>query len=323
MNVKEDVVEELHRPARKNFKRRRVVLRGLNDLLQADLVEMLPYAKMNRGYRYILVVINTFSKYVWAIPVKRKTGGDVTSAMRTVLTSLKVSPNNLQTDMGKEFYNKEFQNLMKEYNINHYSSYSSLKSSIVERCNRTLKSMMWKQFSLQGSYKWLDLLPKLVKQYNLKRHKTIGLAPIQVNQRNAKRLLQTVYSHTKTVDPKKPKFRVGQKVRISKYRAAFSKGYTPNWSNEIFKIVKVRITNPTTYIIEDDKGQKIQGGFYEYELQKTKHDDVYLVEKVLRKKGNEVFVKWLGLDKEHNSWIPKKNIVYRGKGLGKGGNHVL
>lgn len=308
-SIKEEVVDELHKPARKHFKRRRVIIKGLNDLLQADLVEMIPYAKINKGYRYILVVINAFSKYVWAYPVKRKTGPAVTDAMRKVLEPLKTTPTNLQTDMGKEFYNREFQNLMHQFNINHYSSYSNLKSSIVERCNRTLKNMMWKQFSLQGSYKWLDLLPKIVQKYNSTKHSTIGVKPKDVTKRNAGEILKRVYSHTKTIDPKKLKFTVGDRVRISKYRSAFTKGYTPNWSNEIFKIAKVRLTNPATYILEDDSRQEIKGAFYEFELQKTKHPDTFLVEKVVRKKGDKLLVKWLGLDNRHNSWISKTDFL--------------
>lgn len=309
MGIKEEVVEELHKPARKNFKRRRVIIKGLNDLFQADLVEMIPYARMNKGYRYILVVINAFSKYVWAYPIKRKSSEAVAEAMKKLLSSIKVTPKNLQTDMGKEFYNKEFQNLMTKFDINHYSSYSNLKSSIVERCNRTLKNMMWKQFSLQGSYKWLDLLPKIVKRYNSTKHSTTGYRPDAVNKSNARDILERAFSHTKTVDPKPQKFHLGDHVRISKYRAAFAKGYTPSWSNEIFKIAKVRLTNPTTYILEDDTRQHIKGAFYEYELQKTKHPDTFLVEKVIRKKGNQLFVKWLGFDNTHNSWIPNTALV--------------
>lgn len=309
MNVKQKVVDELHKPARKNFKRRRVIIKGLNDLFQADLVEMIPYANDNKGYRYILVVINAFSKYVWAYPVKRKTGQAVTDAMKKVLSSLKTTPNHMQTDMGKEFYNKEFQELMRKFNINHYSTFSNLKSSIVERCNRTLKNIMWKQFSMQGSYKWLQLLPKIVNQYNSKKHRTTGFKPKDVNASNARQILQNAYSHPKTVDPKKQKFAVGDHVRISKYRAAFSKGYTPTWSNEIFTIVKVRLTNPTTYILQDETREEIKGGFYEFELQKTKHPDTFLVEKVIRKKGDQLLVKWLGFDSKHNSWISKNDIL--------------
>lgn len=307
-SVKTEVVNELHRPARKNYKRRRVILKGLYDLFQADLVEMIPYSKFNRGYRYILIVINAFSKYVWAYPLKTKTGSDVTNAMKELLLSLKNTPKNLQTDMGKEFYNKQFGNLMKTFNINHYSSYSNIKSSIVERVNRTLKNIMWKEFSLKGSYKWLDLIAEVVQRYNTTKHRTTGFKPVDVNRKNEKIILGTAYNYIKTVDPKIRKFKNKDHVRISKHREAFTKGYTPNWSTEIFTIAKVKLTNPTTYILKDSRNQEIMGGFYEQELQKVKHPDIYLVEKVLKRRGQKVFVKWLGLDNTHNSWISKNNI---------------
>lgn len=309
MSVKRQIVEELHRPARKNFKRRRVVLKGLNDLFQADLVEMIPYAKSNKGFRYILVVIDAFSKYVWAYPVKRKTGKSVAEAMKKVFLSSKGTPKNLQTDMGKEFYNSEFKTLMDKFTINHYSTYSNMKSSIVERVNRTLKNMMWKEFSMQGSYKWLQLLPNIVKQYNSTKHRTTGYKPIEVNRHNEKKILNNAYNYLKTVDVKKAKFKLGDYVRISKHRSAFSKGYTPTWSNEIFTISSINLTNPRTYNLEDEKKEEIKGGFYEQELQKAKYPDIYLVEKILKRQGDKVLVKWLNFDSSHNSWISKSNIA--------------
>lgn len=308
MSVKEDIVNELHKPARRVFKRRRVIVKHLNDLLQADLVEMQPYAKINKGNRYILVVINVFSKYVWALPVKSKTGKDVAAAMGQILGSLKTTPKNIQTDRGREFFCKEFDKLMKQYKIKHYSTFSNVKASIVERVNRTLKNKMWRKFSMQGNYKWLDILPEIVNNYNNTKHSTINIEPNKVNKRNERKILKMAFSHAKTLDPKFPKFRKGDYVRISKHREAFSKGYTPNWSNEIFRIKTIKMTNPTTYLLQDENSQDILGGFYEQELQKVQHHDAYLVEKILRKKGNKVFVKWLGLDSKHNSWLNKKDV---------------
>lgn len=308
-NVKKQVVEELHKPARKHFPRRRVIVKGLNDLWQADLVEMLPYAGINKGFKYILVVINVFSKYAWCQAVKNKSAKEVTLAMKTILSQCKHKPQNLQTDMGKEFFNKDFKQLMNKWKINHYSSYSNLKASVVERLNRTLKEKMWKNFSLQGNYKWLNILQDVVSQYNATIHRTIDMKPKDVIRKHEKYLLQHVYSHLKMVDPKKPKFRIHDKVRISKHRELFSKGYTPNWSNEIFEVVQVNRTNPTTYILKDHEGFLIQGGFYEYELQKVKYPDIYLVEKVLNKKGNKLYIKWLGLPNKFNSWILKNQVL--------------
>lgn len=308
-DIKKEIVNEIHKPVRRYFKRRRVIVKGLNDLLQADLIEMIPYAKINQGYKYILVVINVFSKFVWCEPVKNKSGNEIARAMKRILSNIKLLPKNLQTDMGKEFYNKEFKELMDKWKINHYSSYTHLKASVVERVNRTLKNKMWKLFSLQGNYKWLNLLPDIVAEYNGTKHRKIGMKPKDVKKKDEKHLLQTVYSHLKMVDPRKQKFKVNDYVRISKYREVFSKGYTPNWSNENFKIIKVHQSNPRTYLLEDQDGNEIQGGFYEQELQKVKHPDIYLVEKILRKKGDKLYVKWLGLNNKFNSWICKNQIL--------------
>lgn len=307
-NVKREVIQEIHRPARKNFKRRHVIVKSIKDLMQADLVEMQKFSKINKGFRYILVLINVFSKYLWAFPLKSKTGKEVANVIENVFKVKKNVVKNLQTDMGKEFYNSDFKKLMVKYNINHYSTYSVKKASVVERVNRTLKNMMWEEFSYQGNYKWLAILPELVKKYNQKIHRTIGMKPAEVNSRNEKEILETAYTHKKIRDPKFEKFKLGDFVRISKYREAFDKGYTPNWSNEIFKITKIQNTFPVTYILSDNKNEMVQGGFYKEDLQKVKYSDVYLVERILRRKGNRLYIKWLGLDNSQNSWINKNDF---------------
>ena len=149
--------------------------------------------KMQEISLYYVVLI--FSKYAWALPLKNKTGRSVTNAFKKILEDQ--VPKNLQTDKGKEFYNSEFQNLMKKHNINHYSTYSSLKAPIVERFNRTLKENLWKQFSLQGNYKWIKILPALIEKYNNTKHRTIGRAPSKVNKRNEKDILKNYYNRIK------------------------------------------------------------------------------------------------------------------------------
>ena len=103
------LADELHRQARRNFPRRKVIVKGLNEFWQGDLVEMQPYAKQNRGFRYLLTVIDVWSKFAWAIPVKTKTGKDVTEAFEKILKDTPTPPKLLQLDHGKEFYNKPFQ----------------------------------------------------------------------------------------------------------------------------------------------------------------------------------------------------------------------
>lgn len=307
MNKKQQIVDEIHSSARRNFTRRTTVIKSKNETLQADLVEMIPYSKENKNIRYILTVIDIFSKFAWALPIKNKTGAVVAQALENIFES-GVVPKNFHTDMGKEFFNSHVKRLMDLYKINHYSTYSTKKAAIVERFNRTLKNQMWKQFSFNGSYKWLDLLPKLVDDYNNTVHRTIGMKPIDVDVEAERRLRNTVFANKFEIR-RRPKFKVGDHVRISKYKSVFDKGYTPNWTSEIFKIRKVQHTVPYTYLLEDAEGTEILGGFYECEILKVLYPDLFLVEKIIRRKGNKVYVKWLGFDNSHNVWLDKENVL--------------
>ncbi|XP_018315637.1 uncharacterized protein [Mycetomoellerius zeteki] len=198
------LVEELHAPARRNFSRRRVIVRGYNDLWQADIVEIRPYSSYNRGRHYILTVIDVLSKYAWAVPLKSKGGSETADAIAEIIRESGRCPKNLQTDMGKEFYNADVQKILTKHNVNHYSTYSTLKAN----------------------YKWVDELPRLVSDYNARKYRTIGMRPADVTPAIAERLLGTVYSAIKIAGA--AKFKVGDSVRVSKYKTIFEKGYTPN-----------------------------------------------------------------------------------------------
>lgn len=306
---KASIVNEIHRSVRKNFPRRHVLMKDIDDLWQADLIDMQKYSKENSQYKFILAVIDTFSKYAWLYPLKNKNKENVSCVFKKLFEEGRI-PKNLQTDLGTEFYNSKFKKLMKKYNINHYSTYSTKKASIVERFIRTIKNKIYKQFSLQGNYRWKNLLYILVKQYNSTFHRTIQISPDHVNDKNKKNLLKRYRSMQISPILKNPsKLKIGDYVRISKYKGTFDKGYTPNWSTEIFKIETVQNTNPVTYLLSDFKKRPILGAFYTQELQKTTNPDIYLVEKVLKRKGNHIFVKWLGQSSEENSWIRKSDVL--------------
>ena len=177
------VVKELHKPARRRYPRRKFEMRGLNETFQADLVDMQQHSRENKGFKYLLTVIDVFLKFAWAVPVKSKSGEDITTAMKSILIQGRI-PKNLHVDQGSEFYNSNFKPLMKKYNINLYSTYSNMKASIVERFNRTLKTWMFKKFSLRGNYKWIDILPDLINKYNAKVYRTIGMKPKDVTSAN-------------------------------------------------------------------------------------------------------------------------------------------
>jgi hypothetical protein len=133
---------------------------------------------------------------------------------------------------------------------------------------------------------------------------------LKLTKAKEKQILTSIYNQIKITTPLR-KFIVGNFVRISKAKYIFNKGNTPNWTTELFKVVKIQPTNPTTYLLEDIQGNPISGAFYEEELQVTKYPDilVYLVEKILKQRGNKVFVKWLGFDNNHNSWIKKTSVL--------------
>lgn len=298
---KRDIAFELHRTARRNFTRRRVNVYGKNDLWQADLVEMIPYSTQNKGYKYILCVIDCYTKFAWAFPLKSKTGIEVSKTMSKILINR--APKLLQLDNGKEFYNLTFDTLMKKYNIKKYSTYSTMKACIVERFNRTLKEKMFREFTARGSREWVSILPMLIHNYNNSKHRTIGITPMQADKNP-----NLVVFKQRDIIKKKIKFNIGDKVRISTQKGTFTKGYIPNWSTEIFTIVKINNTLPPTFNLQDYTGQLIAGCFYSEEICKTNYANDYLVEKIIRRKGNKSLVKWLGFDESHNSWVNTKDL---------------
>ena len=170
--------EELHKPKRKNFPRRKIIVNHINEIFAADLVEMQKFAKLNKGYRYLLTYIDIFSKYSWAIPLKDKKGINVKNALQKIFKER--SPKFLWTDRGTEFYNKQVQDLLNENNIKLYStSNSEIKSSVIERFNRTFKNMMYKKFTENNNTIFYNIIDDLVNEYNNKYHSTIKMSPIE------------------------------------------------------------------------------------------------------------------------------------------------
>ena len=195
---------------------------------------------------------------------------------------------------------------LKENNINRYSTFGDHKSAVVERFNRTLKEKMWKRFTAENTRNWIDMLDRLLSEYNERVHSTIGMTPIKSSK---------IKSHEMKILDKilsKPKFKIGNKVRISRIKGLFEKGYLPNWSEAIYLIHEVKQTSPVTYILKDTADEVLVGGFYENELQKTKQE-IYRIEKVLRKKiingAEHALVKWMGYSDKFNEWIPTKNLL--------------
>ena len=255
------------------------------------------------------MVLDLFSKYGWIVPLKDKKGEIVTEAFKTIFKEGR-KPQYLWTDKGKEYYNKNMRELLEKNNITLYSTENEEKSSVCERWNRTIKTKMWKQFTVQGNTVYLDILTKILEQYNNTKHSSIKMTPVEASKKkNESTVYFNLYGDMEQLSSK-PKFRIGDKVRISKYkRKVFDKGYTPNWTQEIFLIDKIQSTNPITYRLKDLNNEEIQGSFYEPELLPAKQD-VFGIEKVIPRnyKKQQALVKWLGYSNDFNSWIPLSGL---------------
>ena len=306
----EELADELHKPVRRKFQRRQVISYGVDDIWSCDLVEMQEWSKENEGFRYMLNVVDVFSKYAWSIPMKDKTALTTLNAFKQIVESSKRKPKHIWVDQGKEFYNKYMDQWIKENNIVRYSTYGEHKSAIVERFNRTLKTNMWKRFTAENTRNWINMLDKLLLNYNNKFHSTIKMTPTEASkQKNKTQVLEnkTYLEHGN----EKPKFKVGDKVRISRVKGLFEKGYLPNWSEALYIVDTVKNTNPYTYTVRDMNGEEVLGSFYTEELQKSTQE-VFRIEKIIRKKKiNGVehgLVKWLGYNDKFNEWKPMSEI---------------
>jgi len=305
MTTLEKIADELHQPARKTFPRRKIISLFKDDLWQADLIDIQLYSKNNRGYKFILIVIDTYTKFVWVQALKNKSAKQVTQGMRNIL---KVNhPKLLQTDNGTEFYNKQFQNLMTKYNIKHYSTYSGIKAAIAERVIQTIKNRIYKKFTATGSYNWYNSISNIIHKYNNTIHRTIKCTPHEARMNTNNIKLNT--NKIKTISIQKSKYKIDDRVRISKYKHVFSKGYTPNWTTEIFTISKILPTNPVTYKLKDESNNTIHGCFYGQEIKLTNFPDTFLIERIIKRNKNKMFVKWLGLNSNYNSWIKSTDIL--------------
>lgn len=294
----------LHKPVRKNFARRRTIVGGIDQQWQADLIDLQKLKKDNDNYSYLLTVIDVLSKYAWVVPVKNKTSASIIEAFKQIFSKGRV-PSKLQTDEGKEFLNKPFQTFLKERKVGFFTSYNQdIKASVVERFNRTLKEKLWRYFTKKNTLRYLEPLPRFVRAYNRSYHRSIKTAPAEVDSFNQEDVWQNLYGH-----PKKEKlrklFKMGDRVRISKARRHFKKGYLPSWTDELFTVSRVNKTKPVTYFLKDDLGSELLGTFYQEEIQKVGDKDIFRVEAVLERRGNNFLVKWYGYPESFNSWIPK------------------
>ena len=280
----------------KKFPRNKVLTRGIDDLWQIDLTDMQNISKDNKNL-YLVTCIDVFSKFAWVTPIKNKKADNVLEAFKSIINSGIRKPNKLQSDEGTEFLNSKFKSYLDEINVGHYFVNSELKASVVERFNRTIKEKIYRYFTYKNTYNYISVLDDLVKSYNNSFHNAIKTSPANVTRDNEKKIYKTLYG---TIENENFNFRfkLGDKVRITKYKRTLEKGYTPKWTEEIFKIKRQIPRKPVVYKIEDLNRDEIEGVFYEPELQVVfkQEDEAYKIEKILKKKTEKgvkkFFVSW-------------------------------
>ena len=309
-NPNEILSKELHKPKRVNFKRRRIISNHIDHTWGIDLITIIKYAKQNENYKYILTVIDFLSKFSFCYPLKNKNSNEIINCFKDIFKKSKSKPAMIQSDEGNDFTNKLVQKFFNDNNIKWYHTFNrDIKCSICERFNRTILNKIYKNFTLNNNTIWIKDLNKLVKEYNNSYHRSIKMKPVDASKKSNENIVRKNYYFE--ITDKKPKFSIGNKVRISLLKNTFEKGYASNWSDQIYVIDDIKTSNVHYYYLKDLNGEKLDGTFYQEELLKTnmKENDLYIIEKIIKKVGNKYLVKWKGYDDSFNSYVNKNDIV--------------
>lgn len=322
--LKEQETHAIHQPPKTKFETESIVTEYPDYQWDADTLDLAQLVKYNSGFKYLLVVIDLFSRYLWVRSMKTKSAKETLSAIESILQEGRVCEI-LRTDAGTEFINKPVKEMLEKNGIMHITAYGQHKANYAERVNRTLEDRLYRYFYEKQTYKYVDIIDDIVKSYNATVHSTTKMAPDAVNQDNAAELYERVYIpilNKRAEHRPVYSFAVGDLVRLSLQRHPFSRGYQAKFTIELFKIKARLPSHPPRYKVEDLAGETVKGSFYKEELLKIKETNVdeitFKIEKVLSKrkiKGKQFsLVKWLGYPEKFNSLVPTSEIAkYKGK----------
>lgn len=303
-----------HRKVIRKFRRRKTIARGIDSIWQIDLCDLSKLSVFNRGYKFLLTVIDVFSRYAFVRPLKNKTGLEVSKAIEHIFETEKRKPNSLSSDLGTEFYNANVNLILEKRNIKLFSIHGEPKMALVERFNRTLKTKMWKYFTSHNTKKYINVLPNLVSSYNNSRHRIIGMAPSQVNEKIEKQLWIKLY-RKEFLKSIKYRFNVGDYVKIRKIKKTFEKGYVANWTTDVYIVQKRYGTNPVTYKLKDINNEDVDGSFYEKQMQlvsKPKPDITKQID-ILRSRSHngktQYYIHYKDWNSRFDQWIDKDQLI--------------
>ena len=238
-------------------------------------------SKYNKRIKYLLCAIDIFSKYACVVPLKDKKETSIVNAFQKIILEGR-KPNKIWVDQCSKFYINLLKKFLKINNIEMYWTYNEGKSVVAERFIRTLRNKNFKHMTVISKNVYFDVLDDIVNKNNNTIHRSIKIKPINVTS-------GSYAEYNEDFNKNEPKFKVGDYARISKYKNIFAKGYTSNWSEEVFVVSKIKNTIPWTYVISDVNGEEITGRFYEKELRKTDQEKLR-IEKILKRKGDKLYV---------------------------------
>ena len=249
-NIKIFINEIYSKPPRKNYATNKTDVYHINDIWSLDILDLKDYGpENNRGYRYILVTIDNFSKFGWTIPLKNKNAQTIKDSFENILISSKRSPNLIETDRGTEFYNNIFQDFLNKNNIKLYSRNSSYGAVFAERFNRTIRDLLKKIVFERGDANWIDVLQTITKQYNNRIHSSTKLSPKDASlKKNEGFVYKNLLDKRKKITPK---FQINDVVRVADLKKTFSKGDTTNWSYKLYKIKEIINDTIPSYKIDN------------------------------------------------------------------------
>ena len=274
-------INEIHsKPPKRNYATNKTDVYFIDDIWSLDILDLKDYGpENNRGYRYVLVIIDNFSKFGWTVPIKNKNAQTITNSFENILISSKRKPNLIETDRGKEFYNNIFQGFLNKNNIKLYSRNSYLGAVFAERFNKTIRDLLKRPVFEKGDGNWIDILPTITKKYNNRVHSSTKLTTIQASlKKNEGYVYKNLLDKRKKV---KPKFQMNDLVRTADLKKTFSKGDTTNWSYKLYKITEIINDTIPSYKID-----KLSDRYNESLLKKTE----------LTMKENKDVIKKLSID---------------------------
>ena len=263
-------VYTLHKPIVRRFQRRKVICYGKFVTLEIDLIDLKNFSHSNSGNKYILTAICCFSRFGFAQPLRSKHAHSAISGLKKILQETKNRTKFISCDQGSEFISNSMKSFLDSKNIKLYHSYNkTIKAALVERFNRTLQTRLYKYMYANKTKKYIHILQDIVNSYNKTFHSSIGMSPENVDATNSETVWNKLYPFRYR---KKHKFYIGETVRIPSKHTIFTRGYTPNWQEDIHTVVDIHNTTPYTYSLLNTSGNKVRKKYYEQEMVRVRYE---------------------------------------------------